>query len=147
MAGIKGRSGPPGNLNNVRNPHNVFWKRRALRPQDRWVATEVDAYRAGLLRDRPDPTEAEKRAIELASESKACRLLIWRAIREAGFTEQGKDGLRLVPAAEALPKFIGTELGALKLLGLQRRAKQVNDLALAICEDINREEAVEEAQP
>ena len=69
-----------------------------------------------------------RRAVELASEAKACRLLIWQALREIGFTEQGNEGLRLVPAAEALPKFIGAELGALKLLGLERRAKQVPNL-------------------
>lgn len=128
MAGQKGRSGPPGNLNATRHPHNVFWRRRALRSKDRWVASEVTNYRDGLLRDRPDPTEAERRAVELASEAKACRLLIWQALREIGFTEQGNEGLRLVPAAEALPKFIGAELGALKLLGLERRAKQVPNL-------------------
>jgi len=128
MAGVKGRSGPPGNLNNVRNGWETFWRRRALRPTDKWIAVEAAKYRDGLLADRPDPTAAERRAIELASEAKACRLLIWSAIRGTGFTAQGEDGLRLVPAAEALPKFIGAELGALKLLGLERRAKQVPSL-------------------
>lgn len=106
----------------------AFWKRRALRPADKWISVEAMRYQDGLLRDRPDPTEAERRAIELASEAKACRLLIWTALRSQGFTEQHKDGLRLVPAAEALPRFIGVELGALKLLGLERRAKQVPSL-------------------
>jgi hypothetical protein len=55
-------------------------------------------------------------------------MLIWAALRTQGFTEQHKDGLRLVPAAEALPRFIGAELGALKLLGLERKAKPVQSL-------------------
>ena len=128
MAGQKGKSGPPGNLNGSRHPWRSFWKRRALRPADRWIAVEAARYRDGLLRDRPDPTEAESRAIELASEAKACRLLIWRSIQETGFTEQRDGGLRLVPAAEALPKFIGAELGALKLLGLERRARVIDPI-------------------
>lgn len=128
MAGVKGRSGPPGNLNHVKHPWGSFWKRRALGPKDKWIAIEAARYRDGLLRDRPDPTEAEQRAIELASEAKAARLLIWRAIRETGFTETRDGGLRLVPAAEALPKFIGAELGALKLLGLERRAKMIDPI-------------------
>lgn len=140
MPGVKGRSGPPGNLNHVKHPWGSFWKRRALRPEDKWIAVEAAKYRDGLLRDRPDPTEAEQRAIELASEAKACRLLIWNAIREAGFTEKREGEMRLVPAAEALPRFIGVELGALKLLGLSRRAKQIGDLALAISHDIREEE-------
>lgn len=128
MGGQKGRSGPMGNLNASRHPWRAFWKRRALKPADRWIAVEAMRYLEGLLRDRPDPTEAERRAIELASEAKACRMLIWAALRTQGFTEPHKDGLRLVPAADALPKFIGAELGALKLLGLERRAKQVQTL-------------------
>lgn len=141
MAGVKGKSGPPGNMHAARHPYNVFWRRRALRSQDRWVASEVTQYRNGLLQGRPDPTEAERRTIELASEAKACRLLIWRALRESGFTEQGKEGLRLVPAAEALPKFIGAELGALKLLGLERRAKQVPSLDAYLAGEENGQES------
>lgn len=128
MAGVKGKSGPPGNLHGARHFWRSFWKRRALRPVDQWVATELDRYSAGLLSDRPDPSEGERRAIELAAEAKACRLLIWRAIQQAGFTQTGERGLCLIPAAEALPKFIGAELGALKLLGLERRAKPVQSL-------------------
>lgn len=137
IGGQKGRSGPPGNLNATRNPWRVFWKRRALKPEDRWIAVEAARYKDALLSDHPNPTEAERRAIELASESKACRLLIWTALKTKGFTESHPDGLRLVPAAADLPKFIGTELGALRLLGLERKVKPMGDIAALIQEDLH----------
>ena len=129
MAGVKGRSGPPGHLHNSKYPWRSFWRRLALKSKDRWVASEVVKYAASLLSDKPDPSAGERHAIELASEAKAARLLIWTAIGESGFTHRGRDGLALMPAAEALPKFIGAELGALKLLGLERRARAVPSLA------------------
>jgi hypothetical protein len=115
-------------LNAARHHWRSFFARLALRDEDIWVRSEVTKYAAGLMSDKADPSEAERHAIELAAEAKAARLLIWSAIADSGFTRRSEDGLALVPAAEALPKFIGAELGALKLLGLQRRAKQVASL-------------------
>lgn len=129
MAGVKWRSGPPRNMNASVHHWRSFFARLALREEDLWVRTEVRKYASGLLSDKADPSEAERHAIELASESKAARLLIWSAIAQTGFTRRSKEGLALVPAAEALPKFIGVELGALKLLGLERRAKSTQTLA------------------
>lgn len=125
MGGVRGRSGPPGNMNASRHHWQSFFARLALREQDTWIRTEVRKYAAGLMSDKADPTEGERHAIELVAEAKAARLLIWSAIAESGFTRRSREGLALAPAAEALPKFIGVELGALKLLGLQRRAKTV----------------------
>jgi len=129
MSGVKGRSGPPHNMNASLHHWRSFFNRLALREEDTWVRTEVRKYAAGLMSDKADPSEAERHAIELASEAKAARLLIWSAIAQSGFTRQSIDGLALMPAAEALPKFIGVELGALKLLGLERRAKPVASLS------------------
>jgi hypothetical protein len=55
--------------------------------------------------------------------------MIWAALAQSGFTRRSREGIALTPAAEALPKFIGVELGALKLLGLERRAKPVATLS------------------
>ncbi|MEE8075868.1 MAG: hypothetical protein V3T60_09625, partial [Candidatus Binatia bacterium] len=52
MAGKKGRSGPVGNLNAVKNPWRSFWKRRALRPEDRWLAPVLDGYLDDLISDK-----------------------------------------------------------------------------------------------
>ena len=129
MGGMRGRSGPPGNMNASRHHWRSFFARLALRQEDVWVRTEVQKYAAGLMSDKPDATEGERRAIEFAAEAKAARLLIWSAIAESGFTRRSREGLALVPAASELPKFIGVELDALKLLGLQRKAKTVLSLA------------------
>jgi hypothetical protein len=83
MGGIKGRSGPPSNLNASKHHWRSFFARLALREEDRWVRTEVRKYAAGLLSDKADPSEAERHAIELASEAKAARLLIWAACQGA----------------------------------------------------------------
>jgi hypothetical protein len=116
-------------MNASKHHWRSFFRRLALRPEDQWVRSEVQRYAAGLLSDKADPSEAERHAIELASEAKACRLLIWQAIAATGFTRRGRDGIMLAPAAADLPRFIGVELGALKLLGLQRRAKTVGTWA------------------
>lgn len=128
MSGVRGRSGPVGNMNASKHHWRSFFRRLALRPEDIWIRGEVQRYAAALLSDKGDPSEAERHAIELASEAKACRLLIWKALAPAGFTRRSKDGLALVPAAADLPRFIGMELGALKLLRLERRAKNVQSL-------------------
>jgi hypothetical protein len=128
MGGKPGRSGPPLNTNAVRHPWRSFWKRLALKDEHKSVGLALVKYENALLRDKPDATEGERRTIELACEAKAARLLIWEALEGEGFTRRGIDGLALMPAAEALPKFIGAELGALKLLGLERRAKPVQSL-------------------
>lgn len=128
MGGKPGRSGPPLNTNAVRHPWRSFWKRLALKSEHKSVGLALVKYENALLRDKPDATEGERRTIELACEAKAARLLIWEALEGEGFTRRGIDGLALMPAAEALPKFIGAELGALKLLGLERRARPVQSL-------------------
>ena len=51
MAGKKGRSGPPGNLNNVQNPWRSFWARKALRQQDKCILPFLNRYADGLIDD------------------------------------------------------------------------------------------------
>ena len=144
MAGKPGRSGPPGNLNAAQHHWRSFFARLALRDEDRWIRAEVQRYARALLSDKGNPSEAERHAIELAAEAKGARLLIWAAIAQSGFTRRSREGLALVPAAADLPKFIGVELGALKLLGLQRRAK----LAPSLTEYLNaKKNTVEDTQP
>ena len=51
MAGKKGRSGPPGNLNNVQNPWRSFWARKALRQQDKWILPALRHYLDEAIED------------------------------------------------------------------------------------------------
>ena len=79
-----------GNLNGTRRPWAVFWKRRALRPEDRWVLPLLERYGAGLVDDKGGPdnmSAAELRMVELAQLARACSLLVLStAANEGGLT-------------------------------------------------------------
>ena len=50
---VKGKAGAQlGNLNGAVHPWRAFWKRRALRPEDRWVMSLVENYERGIEEDR-----------------------------------------------------------------------------------------------
>ena len=83
--GRPGRSGPPLNLNNCRHPWRVYWRRRALRPEDRWVLRLVEDYEARLAEDRGrDLGFGETRAAEIAKTARVCQLLALAAFVESG---------------------------------------------------------------
>lgn len=146
MAGIKGRSGPPNNTNAARYGHRLLWRGAGLRASDAWIRRPLDLYSRALVADKPNITAAERAVLEVAATAKGCTLLILEELKKKGFTFVKDGTVQLTQAAQELPKFLNTELAALRQLGLKRESKQVNDLALAICEDISREEA-EEGQP
>src|SRR5260370_1480084 len=55
-----------GNLNQTRHAWAVYWRKRALRPEDRWIAPLLGDYAAGLLSDKGGPegvTAGEARMI------------------------------------------------------------------------------------
>jgi hypothetical protein len=128
MSGVKGRSGPPGNLNRAITPWRSFWKRRALRPTDKWVLGLLDDYAAGLASDKPDMSETERRTAQIAETARGCVALIFAEVRKSGFLRQDKDGWDLQPGAKELARFLNLELTALRMLGLTRRPKDVQTL-------------------
>lgn len=145
MAGKPGRSGPPGNTNAARHGHRLLWRGTRLRPADAWIRRPLDLYSRALVADKPNISAAERATLEVAATAKGCTLLILEELKKRGFTFEKAGVVELTPAARELPKFLSAELTALRMLGLKRESKQVNDLALAICADINREEAEEES--
>ena len=132
MAGIKGRSGPPGNLNGSRLPWRSFWKRRALKQEDKWILPTLEGYAAGLASDKPSLTEAEARMIEIGQIARGASMLILAEAARSGFIEKADGSWNLAPGARELAKFLSVERSALQTLGLERRAKPVNDLAKQI---------------
>lgn len=123
MAGRKGRSGPVGNLNAAKRPWRSFWRRRALRPEDRWIKSMMEAYSDGLLLDKPDASEAERRCIELAQIARGCSMLILAEAGRSGFITKADGTWDLAPGGKELARFLSIERQALQTLGLQRRAK------------------------
>ena len=129
----------PGNLNGSTHPWRAFWKRRALRPEDRWVLSLVANYEGGLEKDRGrDLSFAEARVVEIAKTAKVCTLLALAAFAENGIMlesvvttnspERGETVTRkgdvLHPAFKELAKFMKVELDALRRLGLETAERE-----------------------
>lgn len=103
--------GQPGNLNSAANPWAVYWKRRALKPADRWALALVADYVPQLLTDKGGEgavSFAERKVMELAAVARVC----WALAMAAG-------------NLDVVSRFVGAERQALTDLGLQRRAKPV----------------------
>ena len=128
MAGKPNRSGPPGNTNASKYGWRSVARRGLVRPKDAWVNRLLDRYIEALLADKPACTAGEQHAAEVAGMAKACSLLILNELKQSGFTSTIDGVLELTPAARELPRFLGVELSALKLLGLERRAKPTTSL-------------------
>ncbi len=123
MAGVKGRSGPPQNVNATKRPWSVFWRRRALRAEDRWILPILETYAAGLGSDKPDLSEAERRMAEIAQTARGATMLILAEAARTGFVREVDGTWDLTPGAKELARFLGVERQALKDLGLERRAR------------------------
>lgn len=125
MAGVKGRSGPPGNLNSAKRPWRTFARRGALRAADKWVQRPADLYLAGLQADDPDASNAKQQAQRIARDAHACGLLVLNDLQTATDPEQRRRWLAEYRAFAAL------ELKALATIGLDRHERRVGDLSLA----------------
>lgn len=126
MAGKPGRSGPPLNLNNSRYPWRSFWRRRALRREDKWVLPVLEGYAAGLARDKPNLTEAGMRVIELAQTARGAIVMILVETARSGFVVKENGSWNLAPGARELVRFLSIERACLQTLGLETRVKPAN---------------------
>ena len=133
------RGAQPGNLNNSQHPWRAFWRRKALRPEDRWVMRLVENYERGIEEDRGrELSFAEARVVEIAKTAKVCTLLALAAFAENGIMlesvvttnspERGETVTRkgdvLHPGFQELAKFMRIELDALRRLGLEAAERE-----------------------
>jgi len=127
MAGKKGRSGPPGNLNNVQHPWRSFWTRRALRHQDKWIVPFLHRYADELIADAggDDISSGKKHVIEVAQTVRGCSMLVLKELKERGIVITTPDGSEMHPGLKELSRFLALELKALGMLGLERHAKSI----------------------
>jgi hypothetical protein len=125
MAGKKGRSGPPGNLNNVQHPWRSFWARKALRQQDKWILPFLRQYNDGLTEDAggDDISSGKKHVIEIAQTARGCSMLVLKELKEKGFVITTPEGWEMHPGLKELSRFLTVELTALRNVGLERRRK------------------------
>jgi len=104
-----------GNLNASRHPWRVFWRRRALKPESRWVLRLIQDYVPEIVNDKGGPenvSAGEMRIIETAAVARAC----WALAMADG-------DLRSVA------RFLAAERDALKAVGLERKPKPLPSLA------------------
>jgi hypothetical protein len=103
---------PKGNLHGVRNPWAVYWRRRALRPEDRWALRLVEDYVPALVADKGGASEvsaALTRTAETAATARVCWTLAL-ARNDLG----------------AVARFLAVEQRALAQIGMERRARPVS---------------------
>lgn len=126
MAGKPGRSGPPGHLHTAKYPWRSFWRRRALKAEDRWILPVLEGYANGLLSDKPNATEGEQRCVEIGQIARGATMLILAEAARSGFVTKDKNGTwDLSPGAKELAKFLNVERQCLQNLGFVRRSKVV----------------------
>jgi len=125
MPGVKGKSGPPGNLNRSVHPWRSFWRRRALKAADKWVLPMLESYSAGLVSDKPNLTQGEARMIEISQMARGATMLILAETARSGFIQKVDGTWDLAPGAKELGKFLSIERASLQTLGLERRAKPI----------------------
>lgn len=108
---------PKGNLSAVRNPWNTYWRRRALRHEDRWVLRLVKDYVPELIADKGGESNvsfAETKVMEVAAAARLCWLLC-----------KSKEYL------DGVARFQMIEVKCLSDLGLKRRARIIDPLQIA----------------
>lgn len=116
------------NLNASKHSWRALWRRSLVRQEDSWVRQPVEKYISALLRDKPNPTAGEASMIEVAALARGCSLLIMGELKKTGMTRMVDGVVMLSPAASDLNAFMGTELKALKAVGLGRRVREVQSL-------------------
>lgn len=143
MAGKKGRSGPPGNLNAARNGLTAWMKRRALPRQKQHVMKLVQDYAGGLLSCKggaKGATEVEAAVIENAARAYGACLLVLEEAAVRGLVREANGTWDLTPGFMRLIGFLNAERMSLLGLGLGRRAKNVSDLNTLLAEAANDKE-------
>jgi hypothetical protein len=147
MGGKKGRSGPPGNVNAAIRPWRSFWRRRALRPADAWVARALEAYAAALESDKADATETERLMMQNAQTARGAAMLILAEAARSGFIRRlDATTWDVQPGVKELVKFLSAERSALQVLGLARRSKDVDAFALSPAEWVAHQDARESSR-
>ena len=145
----KNRSGPPGNLNGTRHPWRVFWRRRTLQDQYRYILPLIEKYSADLVADKGGDghiTAAERRMIEIAQTARACSMLILAEGHKRGLIKQDGEDWDLQQGFKELNRYLQTERQALQGLGLGAR-KRVKGLADLLAEEDAYDDDNEPADP
>ena len=131
MAGVKGRSGPPGNLNAARNGFQTWRRRRALPVEKGHVTKLVDAEEQDLVSHvggERSMTAVERAIIHDNGMALGLILLALEEARVRGCIVLTPTGWDLQPGLQRIKGLLDTRRQNLQVLGVKRRAKLVTDL-------------------
>jgi hypothetical protein len=133
MPGVKGRSGPPGNLNGAKYLWSSFWSRKALRQADKWIQPFLKRYMDDAVADAgglDNISSGQLATLEVAQVARGCVMLILGEIKAKGYLVETLGGWDLAPGMKELPRFLALELTARRTVGLERqvKARSINDL-------------------
>jgi len=126
--GLKGKSGPPGNMHASRHGLQSWLKRRALPLNKQHVANFVTAYENGLMACKGGPenvSEVETALIRNAGRAFGAQMLVLEEAAARGFVRPVDGSWDLSPGFARLIGFLNAERSALATLGLSRRSKDV----------------------
>ncbi len=153
MAGKRGRSGPPANMNAGRKPWRTFWRRRALRTADRWLLPILEDYADSLTQHaggEDNLSAVERHLIEIAETARGCALMILVDAARYGrvriVSENGIQSWALAPGYSELPRFLNLERQALTTLGIEKRLPPPMELEAIASEYAQREPSRQEGE-
>ncbi len=148
MAGVKGRSGPPGNLHAAKHGRQAWLKRRALPSHLSHIKQMVLSEEQALVSDKggdSNVTAAERALIQDCGTAYGLTLLVLEEAHTRGCIAVDPQGRwDLMPGLQRLKGLIDSRRMNLIALGLQRRAKDVGTLESLLHDAANDSEPGEE---
>lgn len=137
--GVKGRSGPPGNLNAAKHGITTWLRRRALPREKQHIVKMVEIYKQAIITAKGGPeaiTEVEMALVENAAIARGVILLALEEAKARGLVKVSDGSWDFAPGVNRLGTFLNAERSALALLGLGRRQKLVPSIV-----DLMKQEA------
>ena len=126
MAGKKGMN--KGNMNAVRHPHKVFLRRRVVPDGYGWAVRLGENCLERIKEDLPNMSGKESLVAEGANMLWTAALLGLSEAKQKGFIVIHPDGQwDYQEGAKTAAGFLDRAIKAMALLGLKRRAKQLNN--------------------
>ena len=124
----RSRGAQPGNINAVRYPWRVLFKRGVLKDDYRLIEPWMNDYKRGLIEDKggaENMSNAEIYIANIAERAYGSQLIILAEAGRKGFTRQLDSDWDLQPGFKDSVKYMQVELKALQTFGTKRRPKDV----------------------
>jgi hypothetical protein len=145
MTGVKGRSGPPGHVHGLK--HGAYSKALVVPAGREWVGSMIRAHHKALIEDLggEEITEAQRGLLRVAMVALKRAFLVEAELVEGGMLQPDGNTRDLLGRQVPLFKLY---VDTLKILGIERRAVDPNDLDAVLRADVaKRRRAALESEP